>query len=289
VTFADMPAVAGVAHRQVSVDGVRLHVAEAGDGPPLILLHGWPQHWWCWRHLIPELARDHRVLAPDLRGFGWSEAPSGAYAKATFAADVLALMDSEALDRVQLIGHDWGGYAGFLLALEHPDRIERMACLDIAPPWLRRPRPRHFIVPFLGSYQALLAAPVVGPRTMTSGNSFIRWLIRTGSGPAKRWSDDELDVYARVLRDPARAEASANCYRTFLTRELPSIVIAGRRAADLEVPTLLLMGESSPVRRVLDPQPSRNLRVATIAGVGHFLPEEAPAEVLEQALAHLDG
>src|SRR3954452_11781105 len=66
------PVVRGVSHRMVEVDGVRLHVAEAGSGPTLLLLHGWPQHWWCWRKLIPDLARTHRVIAPDLRGWGWS-------------------------------------------------------------------------------------------------------------------------------------------------------------------------------------------------------------------------
>src|SRR4051794_2455046 len=109
-----MPEVAGVTHRDVDVGGVRLHVAEAGEGPPLLLLHGWPQHWWCWRYVIGELATTHRVIAPDLRGFGWSDAPPGDYAKATFAADVLALMDAEGLDRVRVIGHDWGGYTAFL-------------------------------------------------------------------------------------------------------------------------------------------------------------------------------
>jgi len=289
VSLAEVPAVAGVAHRHVSVNGVRLHVAEAGHGPPLILLHCWPQHWWCWRHLIPRLARDYRVLAPDLRGWGWSDAPRDDYAKATFAADILALMDAEELGRVRLIGHDWGGYTCFLLALEHPGRIERMVCLDIAPPWLGRARPRHLMTPLLGSYQALLAAPLLGPRTMTSGNRFIRRVIRSGSGAAKRWSDDELDVYARVLRDPARAGATAACYRTFLTRELPGIALGGQGSEDLEVPTLLVMGEASPLRRVLDPQPSRNLRVEQLANAGHFLPEEAPAEVLELALGHLTG
>src|ERR1700710_1360374 len=104
--------VAGVTHRDVVVDGVRLHVAEAGDGdgPPLLLLHGWPQHWWSWRHLIPQLAQTHRVIACDLRGWGWSSAPPGDYAKATFARDVLALLDAEGLERVTLMGHDWGGY-----------------------------------------------------------------------------------------------------------------------------------------------------------------------------------
>ena len=285
--LSDVPLVAGVRHRDVSVNGVRLHVAEAGDGPPLLLLHGWPQHWWCWRRLIPRLAEDYRVLAPDLRGWGWSDAPRDAYAKTTFAADVLALIDAEGFDRVKLVGHDWGGYTAFLLALEHPERIERMVALDIPPPWLGCPRPRHLAAPLAGSYQALLAAPVLGPLTMTSANGFIRRFIRAGSGPAMRWDDSELDVYAEVLRDPARAAASSACSRTFLTRELPATVLRGHAPDDLEVPTLLAMGQHSAIRRVLEPHPSRNLRVARIAGAGHFLPEEAPEEVLELAVAHV--
>ncbi len=286
---AELPPAAGVRHRWRSVNGVRLHLAEAGQGPPLILLHGWPQHWWCWRHMIPRLATEHRVLAPDLRGWGWSDAPAGDYAKATFAADVLALMDAEGIDRVRLIGHDWGGYTAFLLALEHPVRIERMVCLDIAPPWPGRPRPRHIAAPLAGSYQALLAAPVIGPRAMTHGPRFVRRLIRAASGPAMRWTDQELDVYTRVLREPARAAASSACYRTFLTRELPAGLLGAHGADDLQVPTLLVMGEASPLRRVLDPQPSRNLRVAAIPGAGHFLPDEAPEGVLELTLAHFAG
>jgi pimeloyl-ACP methyl ester carboxylesterase len=286
--LADIPPVPGVRHRDVSVNGVRLHLAEAGEGPPLILLHGWPQHWWCWRHLIPRLAARYRVLAPDLRGWGWSDAPRDDYAKETFAADILALIDAEGLDRVELIGHDWGGYAGYLLALEHPERIQSLIALDVPPPWPAPPRPRHVALPLLGSYQALLAAPFVGPRTMTSANGFlVRRFIRGGSGPAMRWSDAELDVYAHVLRDPARASATSACYRTFLTRELPVAALRRYGPDDLQVPTLLAMGERSLIRRVLDPRPSRNLHVETIPNAGHFLPEEAPDQVLALAVAHL--
>lgn len=276
------PSIPGVTHRDVRVDGVRLHVAEAGDGPPLVLVHGWPQHWWCWRHLIPRLARSHRVLAPDLRGFGWSDAPPGDYAKWTFATDLLGLLDAEGLDRVRLIGHDWGGYAAFLLALERPERVESLLALDIAPPWFRPslPRPRHMAVPLLASYQMLLATPVLGPRTLTSGTAAVRTIIRAGSGPQMEWRDEDLDAYARVLQDPERANASSACYRTFLTRELPAMARQGNRSRELQVPTLLAMGAASPLRRILDPQPSRNLTIETIPGAGHFLPEEAPDELL---------
>jgi pimeloyl-ACP methyl ester carboxylesterase len=287
-TAPPMPHVAGVAHRDVLVDGVRLHVAEAGSGPPLLLLHGWPQHWWSWRHLIPALAERHRVIVPDLRGWGWSAAPPGAYAKVTFAQDMLALLDAEGLDRVRVMGHDWGGYVAFLMALMAPDRVERLVALDIAPPWPSgSPRARHLLLPAFASYQLLVGTPVIGPRTMTSGRSFVRGIIRTGSGPGARWTDAELDVYADVLRHPARAAASSACYRTFLTREVPEALSHGDRSGALRTPSLLLMGGSSALRLVLDPQPGPNLRVETIPGAGHFLPEEAPGAVLERALPFL--
>jgi pimeloyl-ACP methyl ester carboxylesterase len=278
-----LPQVPGVKHRQVDVGGVSLHVAEAGSGPPLLLLHGWPQHWWCWRLLIEDLARDHRVLAPDLRGFGWSEAPPGSYAKATFAADMLALLDLEGIERVRVIGHDWGGYTAFLLALAHPTRVERLVALDITPPWSRRPRARDAALPLLASYQVLLATPWLGPLALTSGPHFVRTLIRAGSGSRANWTEQELDAYADVLRAPDRARASSACYRTFLTRELPAAVRRGGRSSALEVPTLLVMGAQSAIRLLLDPRPTRNLRVETVRGAGHFLPEEAPEEVLRLA------
>jgi pimeloyl-ACP methyl ester carboxylesterase len=265
---------------------VRLHVAEAGDGPPLLLLHGWPQHWWCWRHVFGELAARNRVLAPDLRGFGWSDAPGGDYAKRRFAADVLALLDAEGIERVRIIGHDWGGYTAMLLALEHPERVERILALDIAPPWAQssRPAPRHLLLPALMSYQVLLATPVLGPRLLTSTPAFVRALIRLGSGPSARWTDAELDVYANVLRAPERAAASSACYRTFLTREVARL---GR--ARLQVPTLLAMGAESAIQRVLRPREEANLQIETVAGAGHFIPEEAPEAVIGLARRWLDA
>src|SRR4051812_34988639 len=164
----DLPPLAGVTHRFVDLGDVRLHVAEAGAGPALVLLHGWPQHWWSWRRLIPTLARHHRVLAVDLRGWGWSSAPPGDYAKREFADDVVALLDALGIDRARVMGHDWGGYTALLLALEHPSRVERVVALDIAPPWTTAPRARHLALPVFASYQVLLATPGLGPATMTS-------------------------------------------------------------------------------------------------------------------------
>ncbi len=280
-----MPSVAGVAHRFVDANGVRLHVAEAGSGPPLVLLHGWPQHWWSWRMLIPELAERYRVIAPDLRGFGWSGAPQGSYAKSTFAADILALLDIENLDRVRMVGHDWGGYTAFLLALEHPERVQRMVALDIVPPWRSPLQLSNVGIPVLASYQLLLATPLLGRLALTSGPAFVRALIRAGSGSSMRWSEQDLDRYANVLQQPERARASASCYRTFLTRELAPAVGGRYKPQDLRVPSQLVMGGQSAIRRVLKPTTGNSLSVQTIHSAGHFLPEEAPIETLRHIQA----
>ena len=110
----EMPHLDGVRHHYVDVRGARIHVAELGSGPPVVLLHGWPQHWWCWHGVMERLQDGARLLALDMRGFGWSEATPGGYEKAELAEDVIGVLDALGLDRVDLVGHDWGGVAGVL-------------------------------------------------------------------------------------------------------------------------------------------------------------------------------
>jgi pimeloyl-ACP methyl ester carboxylesterase len=114
-----------------------MDAAEAGHGDPIVLLHGFPQHWWQWRRVIPDLADRYRVICPDLRGFGWSDAPLDAYDKETLADDVLRLLDALALRRVCLVGHDVGGFVGFLVCLKVPERVERYIALNTGHPFVR--------------------------------------------------------------------------------------------------------------------------------------------------------
>ena len=136
-----MPHVDGVTHRDVEAAGIRFHVAEAGEGEPVVLLHGWPQNWYCWRKVMPLLAPERRVICPDMRGFGWSDAPPGRYDKQTMADDLIALLDALELERVDLIAHDWGAWAGFIACLDHPERIRRYLALNMYAPWPPPPSP----------------------------------------------------------------------------------------------------------------------------------------------------
>jgi pimeloyl-ACP methyl ester carboxylesterase len=288
-----MPAVPGVEveHRLVALrDGPRLHVARAGAGPPLVLLHGWPQHWWAWRRVLPELAQEHRVLCPDLRGLGWSDAPAGAYRKEDWAADVVALLDALGLERVDLVGHDWGGLVAMLVGLRAPERLRSVAALSIVHAWPRAPAsPRALAA--LG-YQVPLATPLWGEHMLQRLPAFVRALIRRASHPDSRWSDAELDAYAEVLRDPARARASSAAYRTFLLREAVPLVGGRYRDRRLRVPALMLTGASDPVVRPaalagLERHADRGARAEVIARAGHFVAEEQPQAVLRAVRDHL--
>jgi pimeloyl-ACP methyl ester carboxylesterase len=282
------PELPGVAHRWVRAGELDVHIAEAGDGPPLVLLHGWPQHWWCWRHVIPALAPRYRVLAADLRGLGWTSAPRGGYDKRQLARDLIELLDALELERVVLAGHDWGGWAGFIACAHEPQRFERFVALGIPPPWQRANAASIAALPAL-AYQPLVAGPL-GPRLQAAGGQrFLRLVYRAGAGHGWRWTEEELAPYLERFRDPDVARAGACYYRSFLLREMPALVRGRYLRRRLSVPTLLLVGERDPVggRSGLLRGVARHaddIRIEIVEGAGHWLPEERPA-VVAQAIA----
>jgi pimeloyl-ACP methyl ester carboxylesterase len=289
-----LPAVPGVAvtHRRVALpDGTRLHVAEAGDGPALVLVHGWPQHWWAWRRLLPVLVQERRVVCPDLRGLGWSDAPPGDYAKERWAADLVGLLDALDLDAADLAGHDWGGLAVVLAALRAPERVRTVAALSILHPWPRLIGPGPRAVASALAYQLPIAAPVAGEQLLRRLPVLVRELVRRGSHRDHRWRDDELETYAGVLRAPERARASSAIYRTFLLREAAALSAGRYRDRRLAAPALMLTGDADPlVGPALIAGLERHAdraRTEVVARAGHFLPEERPEPVLAALRSHL--
>ncbi|HEY3649749.1 MAG TPA: alpha/beta fold hydrolase, partial [Streptosporangiaceae bacterium] len=115
------------------VNGIRMHYRRIGEGAPIVLLHGWPQTGYAWRHVADDLAADHTVIVPDLRGYGRSDMPAGGMDKGTMAADLSALLGELGFERVAVAGHDRGGRVAHRWALEHPAEVSRLALLDIAP------------------------------------------------------------------------------------------------------------------------------------------------------------
>ncbi|MGW4849439.1 alpha/beta fold hydrolase [Nocardia brasiliensis] len=133
----DPPTIPGVRRSFVTARGVRFHVTEAGpaDGRPVLALHGWPQHHYAYRHLLADPPAGLRIIAPDLPGYGWSDPPPHRWEKEGVAADLLVLLDALKLDRVLLLGHDWGGFVAFRLVLRAPERFDGLLAMNIAHPW----------------------------------------------------------------------------------------------------------------------------------------------------------
>jgi pimeloyl-ACP methyl ester carboxylesterase len=269
-----LPEVPGVEHRYATVGGLRIHYAEAGAGEPLVLQHGWPQHWWMWRHVIAPLAERYRVIVPDLRGHGWSDKPRASYRKDVLMRDTLGLLDELGLERVRYVGHDWGSFSGMLLALRHPERLERFVALSLPHPW-QRDRSVAKVVSS-GWYQLVLAAPVLGKLAISKG--FTVKMLQGGRSQG-RFTDEEIETYMAVIREPDATEASMRMYRHFLLHELRPSLSGVFNDERLTVPTLWMVGEHDPVAGMADEgyrDHADDMRLEKVDGVGHFLPEEAP-------------
>ena len=284
-----LPELAGVRHRWLEVQGlagpVRLHLAEAGGGSPVLLLHGWPQHWWCWRKVIGRLRHRSRLLVPDLRGFGWSEAPGRGYTPAGFAADAVGLLDAMGLARAHVVGHDWGGFAALLLALDQPARVGSLLLCSTPGPWAR-PTPRALAGLWRAWYAVLVAMPVLGER-LVAQPGFVPWFVRLG-GQAALLPDADATLYAAQFRDPARAAAAARLYRSYLGLARAILVRRPYEGRRLQVPARLLVGADDfyiPTALLEDVEAhGDDLTLELVAG-GHWLPEEHPDLVAERARA----
>jgi pimeloyl-ACP methyl ester carboxylesterase len=275
-----IPHVAGVEHEFVDAGGLRTHVALAGEGPPVLLMHGWPQHWYMWRDVIPLVAPRARVIAPDFRGFGWSDAPRDGYEKDQLKRDVLAVLDKLGVGECWVAGHDWGGYVGFLLALDHPERVKGFLGLNVLPPWRGHDR-RAALDGWRLAYMPVLATPGLGGRAG-------RWVAARGLRDAGL---APADVHAFVSRlGGERAKTTERAYRSFLG-ELPALLRGRYSAADLRVPTKIVFGARDPVlttRAVKDAAAqSAEVELELVADAGHFVVDEQPELVADRLLTML--
>jgi pimeloyl-ACP methyl ester carboxylesterase len=274
----------GVTHRQVDAGGLRINLVEAGEGDPVLLIHGWPQHHQMWHRVIASLAPHYRLLAPDLRGFGLTEAPGQGYDGETFARDQIALLDALQIERVRVIGHDWGGWTTMMLALEHPKRVERMIVIDAPHPW---PRLRPSLIPELWRswYATALATPLLGPWLLRR-TGFAKGILTRAAEPGT-FAPAELDGYADSFREPQRARAVIALYRYYHSGFLKAFR-GNWRSRRLTVPTLLLIGErdlyvTPKLLEGWEPYADQ-MRVEVVPGAGHFLVDVRPELVSERAL-----
>lgn len=297
-SFADEPTELGgvtVEHRFRAGRGVRLHCAEAGpaDGPPVILLHGFPDFWWGWRQQVAPLARaGFRVIVPDGRGYNVSDRPQGvgAYALDLLADDVLALMSGLGGGPVPVVGHDWGGVVAWHLGARAPERVSRLVVINAPHPAAWGPyAARHPTQVLRSGYVAFFQLPLVPEAALGAANfaALKGALVRT-SRPGT-FTGPDLSRYRRAWGRPGALTGMLNWYRALAQR-------GGARhgaAARVRVPTLQLWGErDGALERGLA---ERNLELCD-AGRGMFFPDathwvhqELPDAVNPPLIAHLRG
>lgn len=280
-------------HRFVAANGARFHVAETGDGPLVLLLHGFPQFWWSWRHQLPALAdAGYRAVAMDLRGYGASDKPPRGYDTLTLAADVAGVIRTLGAGDAVVVGHDWGGWLAWSLPSIAPRITRAVAVASMAHPLAMRTAMGR-----RGQREALadvfrFQLPMLPERRLSSGDGVRDVLYGWSadhSGDARNGAfpgPEALRRYRRAMRLPFVAHCSLEYYR-WAVRSLPRA--DGRRFVaavrePLTVPVLQLHGELDPYVLPATALSSHRwagdqLRYELISGAGHFLPEEAPQRV----------
>lgn len=283
----------GIRSRTVTVNGLRMHVTEAGEGVPVLLLHGFPESSREWARVMTALAPRAHLIAPDMRGAGRTEAPSSGYDATTTACDVLALLDELGLDRIDLVAHDWSALVGFDLCLDHPERVRRYVAIAVPAPYLRMNR--ALIAGMLKAmphlwFQWAIATPGLGPALLSRGRQRLaHWLLR---GFETRPMDDaDVAAYVGALREPARARAASRLYRGLILPAFMKIMRGAYRGRVLRTPTLVLFGADDALlpkdALEVNRDDAPHTRVEFVPGGAHYLVDDNPDEVARRIAGFL--
>jgi haloacetate dehalogenase len=275
------------AYHDIDTGGVRIHCAVAGDGPPLLLLHGYPQTHLIWHHVGPALSHDHTVVLADLRGYGNSDKPAptagdAEYTKRAMAADQVSLMRTLGFDRFGVVGHDRGGRVGHRMALDAPAAVERLAVLDIVP---TRHSFEHADAAFgLGYFHwfFLAAGNGIPERLLAAEPEFwIRSRMNSRHHGGTAFDPAAVDEYVRCFADPAAIAASCADYRAAAGLDL----VHDKDSGPVTCPLLVLWGEHGFVGRTYDVLEVWREYAADVTGRAlpsdHYLPEEQPSLVTD--------
>jgi haloacetate dehalogenase len=271
-----------------AVNGIRMYYRQAGDGPLLVLLHGWPQTGHCWRHLVGPLSEAYTVVVPDLRGYGRSDLPRDGHDKRTRAEDLHQLIRVLGHEPATVIGHDRGARVAHRWALDHPGDVERLAVMDIIPTremWRRMDaglarRTWHWLFHLQPDLPELLAG--------ANPEAYVRYLI--DSWAYVPLPEEDIAEYVRAFSRPGALRAGFDDYRAADEDAEHDEADAGRR---IPMPLLVLWGEHSFLQTIdavaVWRDYAEDVTGTMIEDCGHFLAEERPDAVVEELTAFLPG
>jgi pimeloyl-ACP methyl ester carboxylesterase len=268
------------ASRYVDTGDVRLHAVTGGDGPALLLVHGWPESWYAWRKIMPALAGGFSVVAVDQRGMGLSDKPASGYDTATLAGDLIGLMDALGHDRFAVIGHDTGFVIAYALAADHPERVARAALLEVPGSPGAAPSPPVFVPGFINDRLWHLPFNRIEGlnEVLVQGNerAFFGWEF---DAAGKKLPDAVIDHYVAGLSNP---DSLRGCFGFYRALDATLAQDAERKTRPLPMPVLAVGGAMSFGEHVGEAMQAvaADVQSLVIPGTGHFLAEESPDELL---------
>lgn len=275
----------GFRHQMVDAGNARIHAVVGGKGPPLVLIHGFPQTWWEWHRMMPRLAETNTVVAVDLRGAGHSDCPHDGYDKATMAADVHGVMLALGFERYAVCGHDIGAMVALALAFTHRRAVTRLAVLDASQPgW--------------SGWEANCAKPGLWhfafhqkrdlPERLLFGREYdyVSTFIADRAFDHSAHTVDDLQVFATALAQPGNTRGGLEWYRAFSTDHCNA---QAWKQEKLSIPVLALGGEHNygPTIVAMLEEFAENVSGGSIADCAHWLPEERPAETADALIEFL--
>lgn len=270
-------------HHYAYLDDVRIHYVTSGKGKPIVLIHGWPQTWYAWRRLMPLLADEYRLIAPDLRGLGDSSRPIGGYDKKTVAADVWRLMRERlGHDGFGVVGHDWGGPVAFRLAADHPDTVTHLALLEIG---VLGDQPERTFGSTVPTWWHLFFQVPDLPEALTFGRErlLLEYMLNLGAGNLT-FSEDDIIEYLRTYSQPGAMRAGFDYYRSANqdTADNRATFASGFK---LPMPALGLGGGGPRGRGEAVVESLRRVAIDADGGAipdcGHWMAEEKPQELAD--------
>jgi pimeloyl-ACP methyl ester carboxylesterase len=269
------------ASRYVDAGDLRQHAVIGGDGPPLLLVHGWPQTWFYWRLVMPRLAEDFEVVAVDQRGIGLSDKPEDGYDTGTLAGDLVALMAALGHERFALVGVDTGMLIAYAVAADHPDRVERLVVGEAPLPGISAPTP--LILP-PGIVERLYHIPFnqtekTNERLVAGREEIYFGAELDASAGTHKLPDYAVKYYVDALSEPEALHGSFQMYRAFTTSAAQN---EERKKRPLTMPVLAIAGEQSSGGMVEETMKltAEDVEGLVIPEIGHWLAEQAPDEML---------
>lgn len=277
------------AHHRTRVNELRLHHVEVGTGRPVLLLHGWPQTWYEWRHVMTRLSERYRAIAVDLPGFGDSDIPHHRVGEAAaIPDDLVGLMEALGLDSVDVVSHDLGGLVGFALARLYPDRVRTLTLADTPLPLLDVEHPGWAGIQRRLWHQDFHRVPDISEALIAGRERmYLSWFFLNHSADPSAIGPRDVEEYVRCYAGPGRLRASFAFGRS---REELARRLRHEAPAGLSVPTLVLGGEESMGELMAGARGIGNdVHHDVVPGSGHWMPEENPGWFTQRLTEFLDS